>query len=152
MKRIMFVCLGNICRSPMAELVAKDILAKQGRANDYLIESAATTDYESGNPVYPPVASLLTKKGIDCSGKRSRLLTAAHGDKFDLIVCMDDGNIRDAKNILGAANAHKCVKLLSFCGENGNVSDPWYTRDFDTCYRDILRGVTAMFAELDSRK
>ena len=152
MYRISFICLGNICRSPMAELVTKDILAKRGSLDEYLIDSAATSDEEVGNRVYPPVAALLNKKGIDCSRKRAQQLTAADGDKFDLFVCMDESNIRRAESILGSKNAHKCVKLLSFCGESGDVSDPWYTRDFETCYRDVLRGVTAMLAELDNRK
>lgn len=154
MFKIMFVCHGNICRSPMAEFVALDLVRKQGRENEFLIRSAAVSSEEIcgdiGNPVYPPVKDLLSKYGIDCRAKRATLLMPGDADCYDLFVCMDDGNVRRAVNILGSAYAHKCVKLLSFCDESGDVSDPWYTRDFKACYRDVLRGVTAMLARLRS--
>lgn len=149
MYRIMFVCLGNICRSPMAESVCKDMLEKEGRAHRFVVQSSATSDEEIGNPVYPPVASLLRGKGIDCSKKRAVQLTAADGDIYDVIVCMDDSNVRNAKRILGEKNSYKCVKLMSYVGSSADVSDPWYTRDFQTCYNDVCRGVRAL---LDSVK
>lgn len=132
----------------MAEFVCKDILRKSGRENEFEIESGAVSSEEIwggvGNPVYPPAADILRKNGIDCTGKRARKLTESDGDKFDLFVCMDESNLRGAKRILGEKNARKCVKLMSYRDSIDDVSDPWYTRDFDTCYNDIVRGVTAM--------
>ena len=148
MRKIIFVCLGNICRSPMAELVCKDMLDKRGLGDEFEISSAGTSDEEEGNPVYPPVARLLTGKGIDCTRKRARQLTAADGDNCDLLVCMDDGNLRAAKRIVGERNAHKCVKLMSYTGADSSVADPWYTRDFQTCYDDVSRGLAAMLDTL----
>lgn len=150
--RIMFVCLGNICRSPMAELLCKDILEKTGRTHDFVIESCATSDENvwngRGAPVYSPVQALLKSKGISCEGKRAQILLPSHGEKFDLFLCMDDYNVREAKYILGANHAEKCKKLLSFAGESGNVADPWYTRDFESAYRDIKRGIEGLLRSL----
>ncbi len=147
MYKIMFVCLGNICRSPMAELIMKDRIKKAGREADFHVESSATADdnvYDGvGAPVYPQIRALLEEKGISCAGKRAQVLTAAHGEAFDLFVCMDDNNVRNASRILGK-NGHKCKKLLSFAGESGNVADPWYTRDFTQAYEDVVRGVEAL--------
>ena len=151
--KIMFVCLGNICRSPMAELVMKDLARKQGRENDFIIESSATSDenvYNGvGARVYPPIRELLEKKGISTDGKRAQVLEKAHGDRFDLFLCMDDNNVRNARRILGEKHADKCKKLLSFAGENASVADPWYTRDFEKAYDDVYRGVTALLDSLE---
>ncbi len=150
--KIMFVCLGNICRSPMAELLMKDIVKKRGIEKDFYIQSSATSDEEvwngKGSPVYPPVRELLEKKGISCAGKYAQVLKKEHGEEFDLFLCMDDNNVRNAKAILGAKNGEKCKKLLSFAGEQGNVADPWYTRDFMRAYEDILRGILALLDTL----
>ena len=146
----MFVCHGNICRSPMAEFLFKDMVKKAGRENEFEIASCAVSDEEVwggiGNPVYPPVKKLLAQKGISCEGKRATVLTAADGEKYDLFLCMDDSNVRRAKGILGAKNAEKCKKILSLAGESGNVADPWYTRDFQAAYEDIMRGLRALLA------
>ncbi len=147
MYRIMFVCLGNICRSPMAECMLKAALAEKG-IDSVEVESAATSDYEIGNPDYPPAARLLKSKGLDCSGKRAKRLQPTDGDRFDLFICMDDDNLRQTKRIVGEKNAHKCVKLLSFAGSAADVADPWYTRDFDTCYDDIARGLDGLMKKL----
>lgn len=148
----MFVCLGNICRSPMAELLFKDMVKKAGREKDFYIASSATSDENVfngvGAPVYTPVRNLLEKKGVSCAGKRAQVLTQAHGAEFDLLVCMDDSNVRNAKYIVGEKNAHKCKKLLSFAGESGNVADPWYTRDFECAYNDIMRGLNGLLQSL----
>ena len=150
--KIMFVCLGNICRSPMAELLCKDMVQKAGREEEFYIQSSATSSENVWNgvgaPVYTPVRTLLEKKGISCEGKRAQVLTKAHGEEFDLLLCMDDSNVKNAQRIVGAENAHKCKKLLSFAGENGSVADPWYTRDFDAAYRDILRGLEGLLKTL----
>lgn len=132
----------------MAEYVFADMAEKAGRRGEFEVASAAVSDEEivdgAGNPVYPPVAKLLRDKGIDCSGKRARLLTASDGAYYDRIVCMDASNLRRARHIVGERYADKCVKLLSFVGEDADVSDPWYTRDFAACYRDVFRAVAAM--------
>lgn len=152
MYKIMFVCLGNICRSPLAELVFQDMVNKAGRANEFIIRSSATSDENVwrgvGAPVYPPVCALLEEKGISCAGKRAQVLTEADGDTFDLLLCMDDSNVRNAKRIVGAKNAHKCKKLLSYAGETGDVADPWYTRDFHAAYADIKRGLEGLLKNL----
>jgi protein-tyrosine phosphatase len=151
--RIMFVCLGNICRSPMAELLLKDMVKKAGREGDFIIESSATAHDNVWNgvgaPVYSHIKTLLEGKGISCAGKRAQVLTAEHGDKFDLFLCMDDSNVRNASRILGEKNAQKCKKLLSYAGESGNVADPWYTRDFEQAYNDVKRGLEGLLTALD---
>ena len=152
MYKIMFVCHGNICRSPMAEFVMKDLVRKAGREEEFFIASSGVSSEEiwgdTGNPVYPPVRALLAARGISCGDKRAVQLTKADGDRYDLFVCMDEGNLRGAKRILGAGNAGKCRKLLSFAGGDEDVSDPWYTRDFQTAYEDILRGCQGILEEV----
>ena len=151
--RIMFVCLGNICRSPMAELLLKDMVKKQGREKDFIIESSATAHdnvYNGvGAPVYPHIRTLLESKGISCEGKRAQVLTREHGDKFDLFLCMDGNNVRNATRILGEKNGAKCKKLLSYAGESGDVADPWYTRDFEHAYEDVKSGLEGLLKTLD---
>ena len=150
--RIMFVCLGNICRSPMAELLLKDMVKKAGRESEFIIESSATSDENVfngvGAPVYYPTRTLLESKGISCAGKRAQVLTRAHAEQFDLFLCMDGANVRNATQILGGENAHKIKKLLSFAGESGDVADPWYTRDFQRSYEDVKRGLEGLLASL----
>ncbi len=149
--KIMFVCLGNICRSPMAELLFRDMLKKVGREEEFTVESSATADdnvYNGvGASVYPQIRALLEAKGISCAGKRAQVLTYEHGKEFDLIVCMDDSNVRNASRIL-RENGYKCKKLLSFAGESGNVADPWYTRNFEIAYEDIQRGLKGLLQTL----
>ncbi len=152
MYKIMFVCLGNICRSPMAELVCKDMLKKAGREGEFFISSAATSSENVwdgvGAPVYGPIKKLLESKGISCAGKRAQVLTQADGDKYDLFLCMDESNVRNVKRILGERHAQKCKKLLSYAGESGDVADPWYTRDFQKAYDDIYRGLQGLLKTL----
>ncbi len=147
MTKIMFVCLGNICRSPMAELLCKDMVEKSGRAGEFLIASCATSHenvYNGvGAPVYPQIRALLERKGISCAGKRAQVLTREMGEEYDLFLCMDDSNMRAASRILGE-NAYKCKKLLSYAGESGDVADPWYTRDFEKSYADVKRGLEGL--------
>lgn len=152
MYKIMFVCLGNICRSPMAELLLKHMVEKIGRKEEFEIASSATSDENVWNgvgaPVYGPIKSLLERKGISCAGKRAQVLKKADGEYYDLFLCMDDNNVRNAQRILGEKNAHKCKKLLSYAGETGDVADPWYTRDFETAYEDIQRGLDGLLDNL----
>lgn len=150
--KIMFICLGNICRSPMAELLLKDMLKKVGREREFVVASAATSSENVWNgvgaPVYPPICKLLESKGISCKQKRAQVLTAKHGEEYDLFLCMDDSNVRNARRILGAKYADKCKKLLSYAGETGDVADPWYTRDFNVAYEDIKRGLEGLLNTL----
>lgn len=152
MHKVNFVCHGNICRSPMAEYLFRDMVKKAGREDEFFIVSSAVSSEEiwngMGSPVYPPVKKLLLQRGITCEEKRAQLLTKTDGEQFDLLVCMDDNNVARARRIVGEKNAHKCKKLLSFAGENADVADPWYTRDFDECYQDIMRGLTALLQSL----
>ncbi len=152
MIRIMFVCHGNICRSPMAEFVFKDMVKKAGRENDFIIASSATSTEEIwggvGNPVYPPARDELKKHGISCEGKRAVQIKKSDYDKYDYLICMDDNNIRNIMRIIGSDPDGKVVKLLSFTGENRNVSDPWYSGDFETCYRDVYNGCKALLERL----
>lgn len=152
MHKIMFVCLGNICRSPMAELLFKDMVKKAGREKEFVIHSAATSSENvwngKGAPVYEPIRKLLERKGVSCADKRAQVLTAKHADEYDWFICMDDSNVRNATRILGEKYAEKCKKLLSFVGEAGSVADPWYTRDFDAAYRDIERGLKGLLQSL----
>ena len=151
MKRILFICLGNICRSPMAEYVLRTMLRDAGRADDYLVASAATSGENVfrgvGAPVYPPARAILRRHGIDCGDKRARQAQPADYDDYDLIVCMDDANVRAAARIFGGDPQHKIVKLMDFTGQPGNVADPWYTGDFETAYRDIETGCRALLRQ-----
>lgn len=153
MYRIMFVCLGNICRSPMAELLFKDMLKKAGREQEFYVQSSATSDENVWNgvgaPVYSQTRALLEGKyGISCAGKRAQVLTAQDGEKYDLFLCMDDSNVRNTLRIIGKEHAHKVKKLLSYAGESGDVADPWYTRNFQLSYDDIKRGLDGLLKEL----
>ena len=142
MAKIMFVCHGNICRSPMAEFVFLDLAKKAGRAQDFIVASSAVSTEEIwggvGNPVYPPAKKLLNGLGINCDKKRAVQLTEKDGEYYDYILCMDGSNVRRAKQIVGGRYASKVERLLDFVGIGGDVADPWYTRDFTATYRDIL--------------
>lgn len=132
----------------MAEYLCKALVEKAGRAAEFEIASHAVSAEELGEPIYPPVKSLLAELGVSCGEKRAQKLTAADGEYYDLLLCMDDSNVWRAQRIVGERNAHKCKKLLSFAGESGDVADPWYTRDFEAAYRDILRGVQGILKSL----
>ena len=140
MKRILFVCHGNICRSPMAEFVMKDLAEKVGLTGEYYIESAATSREEIGNPVYPPARQKLAEHGIGCSGKTARQMTPKDYDRFDLIVGMDEWNLRNMHKICGGDPEGKIRLLLDFTGHPGDVADPWYTGDFEATWHDVVEG------------
>ena len=149
MTKIMFVCHGNICRSPMAEFVFKRIIKEKGREEDFFVASSATSTEEIwrgvGNPVYPPARAVLARHGISCNGKRAVQLTKSDYDKYDMFVGMDTANIRNMNRILGGDPDGKIYKLMQFTGSGADVSDPWYSRDFDRAYADILAGCTALY-------
>ena len=144
MKRILFVCHGNICRSPMAEYIMKDLVSKAGRDADFYIESAATSTEEIGNPVYPPARRKLAENGIRCDGHAARQVTRRDYDRFDLIVCMDQMNLRWISRIIPSDPETKIHLLLDFTDRPGDVADPWYTGNFDATWRDCVEGCEAL--------
>ena len=148
MKKILFICLGNICRSPMAEFVCKDMLKKRGLEDLCYVESAATSYEEQGNPVHPGTRRVLSENGISCKGKTARRMTAQDYQRFDCLIGMDGGNIRSIRSICGGDPEGKIIKLLELCGDASDVADPWYTGDFDATWRDVNRGVSALLDKL----
>lgn len=148
MKRILFVCHGNICRSPMAEYVMKDLVKKAGLAAQFHIESAATSTEEIGNPVYPPARRKLAEHGISCAGHAAHQLTREDYDRWDLLIGMDGANLRNMRRICGGDPAGKLRLLLDCAGRPGEVADPWYTGDFETTWRDVLAGCRGLLREL----
>ena len=140
MTKILFVCHGNICRSPMAEFVMKDLVKKAGLEAEFRIESAATSTEEIGNPVYPPARRKLAEHGVDCAGKTARQLKNEDYDQYDLLIGMDRANLRNMHRICGGDFDGKTHLLMEFTGRTGEVADPWYTGDFETTWRDVLEG------------
>ena len=141
MKRILFVCHGNICRSPMAEFVLKDMVRKRGLEDLFEIASAATSREEIGNPVYPPARRKLSEYGIACSGHHARQMTKEDYDRYDMIICMDDNNKRNIMRITGGDPDSKISLMLDFTERAGQqVADPWYTGNFDATWRDVTEG------------
>lgn len=149
MKKILFVCHGNICRSPMAEFVMKDVVRKAGREEEYLIGSAATSREEIGNTIFPPAQRELAKNGVLFDRTRTaRQVGASEYDKWDHFVVMDDYNYVNLLRIFGADDEKKISKLLDYAG-GGEISDPWYTDRFDVAFEEISRGCKAFFAFLE---
>ena len=138
---ILFVCWGNICRSPMCEYMMKDLVKRKGIADEFYIESAATSTEEIGNGVYPPAKRKLASVGISCNEKRARQLTKADYSKFDYIIGMEDLNMRYMLRILGGDPDGKLYNLLDFTDHPRAIADPWYTGDFDQTYDDIVEGL-----------
>lgn len=148
MIKIMFVCHGNICRSPMAEFIMKKIVKDNNMENLFHIESSATSTEEIGNPVYPPAERILAEHGISCSGKFARQMTFADYKNFDYIIAMDYNNLRNIDRIIGSDTDNKVHLLMYYTGNQRSVSDPWYTRDFQTAYDDINEGCKALFSHI----
>ena len=139
MKKIMFVCHGNICRSPMAEFVMKDLVQKAGREKEFVIDSSATSTEEIGNGIYPPAKAKLRQKGVPFFEHYARQITKAEYDDWDLFICMDSYNQRNLMRIFGHDKDNKIKKLLDF-SYGGDVADPWYTGDFEQTYMDVVSG------------
>ncbi len=152
MIKILFICHGNICRSPMAEFVMKNLTAARGLSDQFYIASAATSSEEIwngiGNPVYPPARAKLAEHGIACGGKRAVQLRREDYAQYDYLIGMDSANIRNMHRMLGGDPEGKVFKLLSFAGSDRDISDPWYTGDFDATYRDVVEGCEALLARL----
>ena len=149
MQRICFVCTGNICRSPMAEFLFRDLAQRAGLGGEFSVASAAVSDEEFGNPVYPPVRRLLKARGIDCSGKTARPLRPADAEAFDLFLGMDRMHLRAMRRILGPAAEGRIRLLLDYAGRPGQeIADPWYSGDFAAAWDDIAAGCEGLLRAL----
>lgn len=150
--KVLFVCHGNICRSPMAEFVFKDMLNKRGIADEFFVASAATSTEEIwngiGNPVYPPARDELRRHGISCEGKRAIQMTRGDYEKYDYLIGMEDVNIRNMLRISGGDPNGKIHKLLDYTDRGGNIADPWYSGNFTATYRDVEEGLTGFLEYL----
>lgn len=148
MVKILFVCHGNICRSPMAEFVMKDLVQKAGLNGQLAIASAATSTEEIGNPVYPPARRKLAEHGIRCDGKRARQLRRDDYTRYDLLIGMDRANVRNMERICGGDPEGKLHLLLEYTARPGEVADPWYTGDFQATWEDVEAGCTGLLQSL----
>ena len=149
MIRVLFICHGNICRSPMAEFIFRDMVAKRGLAAEYSIASAATSREEIGNPVYPPAKRKLKEHGIDPAGKTARQMTAQDYKDYDYLLAAERYNIRNMERITGGDPQHKIFRLLDFSDRPRDIADPWYTGDFDEAWDDIVEGCQAFLKWLE---
>ena len=153
MIRVLFVCLGNICRSPMAEFIMKSIVSERSLSDRFYIASAATSTEEIwngvGNPVYPPAKRELAKHGIPCEGKRALQITNADYGKYDYILGMEERNIRNILRIVGKDPEHKVKLLLDYSDHPRDIADPWYTGNFESTYRDVVEGCEGFLLYLE---
>lgn len=148
MIKVLFICHGNICRSPMAEFVMKDLVEKAGLHKEILVSSAATTTEEIGNPVYAPARKKLAEHGIGCEGKTARLMRYPDYKQYDLIISMDQENLGDMRRICQGDPESKIHLLMDYTNRPGNVADPWYTRDFEATWRDVEEGCRGLLSRL----
>ena len=148
MKKLLFVCHGNICRSPMAEFVMKDLVKKAGLEDQFTIASAATSTEEIGNPVYPPARNKLAQHGISCQGHAARQLKRADYGRWDLLIGMDQANLRNMNRICGGDPEGKIHLLMDYTARPGEVADPWYTGDFEATWQDVLLGCSQLLQQL----
>ena len=155
MIKILFVCHGNICRSPMAEFIMKEQLRKLGLEEEFYVASAATSSEEIwdgvGNPVYPPARAELAKHGISCGQKQAVQLVMEDYEKYDYLIGMEQMNIRNLMRILGSDPDHKVYRLLDFTDEPGDIADPWYSGKFGLTYDQIDKGVSYLIGELQQK-
>lgn len=148
MIKVMFVCHGNICRSPMAEFIFKDLVEKEGLSHRFQVSSSAVSFEEIGNSVYPPARAELKKHGISCEGKRAVHFEYEDYLENDYILVMDSSNMRNILRITKGENDGRIKMLMSCAGSDASVSDPWYSGDFGTAYSDILKGCTALLEQI----
>ena len=149
MTKILFVCHGNICRSPAAEFVMKELVRRAGLSDEFVIESAATSTEEIGNPVYPPMRRVLHEHRIACGGKTARQIRRSDYEEFDLLIGMDEENLWNMRRKFHGDPDGKLRNLLDYAGRMGEaIADPWYTRDFEQTWRDVLEGCEALLAAL----
>lgn len=146
--RILFVCHGNICRSPMAEFVMKHLVAEAGLSDQFEIASAATSTEEIGNAVYPPARRKLAEHGIGCEGKTARQMTRDDYRYYDKVVAMDRNNLRNLRRMFGDDTEHKISLLMDHTRRPGDVADPWYTGDFEATWCDVLEGCRGLLDEM----
>lgn len=146
--KIMFVCHGNICRSPMAQFVMQNMVDKQGLSQRFMIASSATSSEELGNPVHYGTKQKLSEHGISCDGKRATKLKSADYDEYDYIVVMDSLNMRNLSKLIRHDNDKKIFKLLDFTASGGDIADPWYTGNFDLTYSDVVRGCRGLLEHI----
>lgn len=152
MIKILFVCHGNICRSPMAEFIMKDIVSKNKISDKFEIASAATSTEEIGNPVYPPARKKLAEHGISCDGKTARQMRKDDYSYYDYIVAMDRYNLRNMTRFVGDDKDKKVSLLMDFTNRPGDVADPWYTGDFETTWNDVYEGCTGLLRSIGGRQ
>lgn len=153
MTKILFVCYGNICRSPMAEFVMRDLVKKAGLENRFVIASAATSTEEIGNPVYPPARRELARHGIGCAGHAARRICREDYDRYDWLIGMDRANLSNMRRLWDGDPAEKVHALLEFAGRPGqDVADPWYTGDFEATWLDVLSGCRGLLALLEKNR
>ncbi|MBO4231685.1 MAG: low molecular weight phosphotyrosine protein phosphatase [Bacteroidales bacterium] len=150
-KKILFICLGNICRSPMAEFVMKKMVEEAGVAQNYEIASAATSTEEVGNPVYPPARRKLQEHGISCAGKTARQMTRRDYEYYDYIIAMENRNVRDINRIIGSDSEGKISLLMDYTDNPHDVADPWYTGDFDSTWDDVEQGCVGLLNLLETK-
>lgn len=152
MKRILFICHGNICRSPMAEFIMKNLVRENHCEDRYLIDSAAVSTEELGNGIYPPAKRILHKYGVEFDNHRAWQIRRSDYDRYDMLILMDQSNVRWLNHIITNNDPeHKIHLLMEFAGLYRDVADPWYTDDFETAYRDIKLGCEALFNFLENK-
>lgn len=152
MKKIMFVCHGNICRSPAAEFLFRKMLKERELSEEYAVCSSATSHEEEGNPVYPPMARLLSKEGVSVKGKYATPLCRSDYGRYDMFICMDSYNVRNLLRIFGDDPENKISKLMDYTKDGGDVRDPYYSGDFEGTFSDIKRGLNALLGKLTKQE
>jgi len=149
--KILFVCHGNICRSPMAEFIMKELVASRGLQSKFYIESCATSTEELGCDIYPPAKRCLSSHGIPFEHRSARQMTSGDYDRFDMIIAMDSWNIRNMRHFVGNDPEGKVSLMMSHCGKDADVADPWYSGDFERTYEDLTEACTSLLDKLEAK-